>query len=57
VSLVWEGGTRCTSEKYVEVTTSYDHYFITPLAGMLNAFGGVVPDHLVLSSSTKMRQE
>jgi hypothetical protein len=57
VSLSWEGGTRCTSEKYVEVTTTYDHYFITPLAGVLNMFGSVVPDHVQLIADTKMRQE
>ena len=57
VSLFWEGGTRCTSENYVEVTTTYDHEFITPLPGMLSTLGGLVPDHVVLTSSTKMRQE
>ncbi len=58
VSVAWEGGTRCTSENYVEVSASYDYYFITPLGGFLSSIsGGALPDHLHLTSATRMRQE
>ena len=53
VTIQWQGGVRCTTDKYVSVEAEYDYTFITPLGVML----GIVVDKVPITSTTKMRIE
>ena len=59
VTVTWQSGSpRCTSEKYVEVSVSYDHAYISPVGAVIHFMsGGELPSSLPMATSTKMRVE